>query len=86
MFNPLLVGVDVHYKTNTVFLMDRQGREVVPPFTVDNNRLGIEAFIQQIAQQVVASDFDAIVIAAEATGWHWWHFFQTLDQDPFLNQ
>jgi len=86
MTNPLLVGVDVHRKTNTVCLMDCQGREVAPRFTVDNNRPGTEAFIQRVAQQVVAGDFDAIHIAAEATGWYWWHFFQTLDRDPFLNQ
>ena len=86
MSNPLLVGVDVHRKTNTVCLMDRQGREVAPRFTVDNNRPGTQAFIQQVAQQVVAGHFDAIQVAAEATGWYWWHFFQTLDQDPFLNQ
>lgn len=86
MSNPLLVGVDVHRKTNTVCLMDGQGREVAPRFTVENNRPGTEAFIHQVARRVVAGDFDAIHIAAEATGWFWWHFFQTLDQDPFLNQ
>ena len=86
MSNPLLVGVDVHRKTNTVCLMDSQGREIAPPFTVDNNRPGTQAFIQRVAQQVVAGDFDAIQVAAEATGWYWWHFFQTLDQDPYLNR
>lgn len=86
MSNPLLVGVDVHRKTNTVCLMDSQGREVAPRFTVDNNRPGTQAFIQRVAQQVVAGNFDAIQVAAEATGWYWWHFFQTLDQDPFLNR
>ena len=86
MSNPLLVGVDVHRKSNTVCLMDRQGREVAPRFSVDNNRPGTETFIQNVARQVVAGHFDAIYIAAEATGWYWWHFFQTLDRDPFLNQ
>jgi len=86
MSNPLLVGVDVHRKSNTVCLMDRQGREVAPRFSVDNNRPGTETFIQNVARQVVAGHFDAILIAAEATGWYWWHFFQTLDRDPFLNQ
>ena len=86
MSNPLLVGVDVHRQSNTVCLMDGQGRKVGSPFTVDNNRPGAAAFIQRVAQQVVAGNFDAIEVAAEATGWYWWHFFQTLDQDPFLNQ
>jgi len=66
--------------------MDRQGREVTPRFSVDNNRPGTETFIQNVARQVVAGHFDAIYIAAEATGWYWWHFFQTLHRDPFLNQ
>ncbi len=86
MSNPLLVGVDVHRKSNTVCLMDRQGQEIGLRFTVDNNRPGTEAFIQRVAQQVVAGHFDAIHIAAEATGWYWYHFFRTLDQDPFLNR
>jgi len=86
MSNPLLVGVDVHRKTNTVCLMDSQGREVAARFTVDNNRPGTQTFIQRVAQQVIAGNFDAIEIAAEATGWYWFHFFQTLDRDPFLNR
>jgi hypothetical protein len=84
MSNPLLVGVDVHRKTNTVCLMERQGQEVARRFTVDNNRPGTDTFIRHIAQQVVDGAFDAMHIAAEATGWYWWHFFQTLDQDPTL--
>jgi len=86
MFNPLLVGVDVHRKTNTVCLMDSQGQEAGPRFTVDNNSPGTEALIQRVAQQVVAGNFDAVKIAAEATGWYWFHFLQTLDRDPLLSQ
>jgi len=86
MSNPLLVGVDVHRKSNTVCLMDRQGQEIGPRFTVDNNRPGTEALIQRVAQQVAAGHFDAIYIAAEATGWYWYHLFRTLDQDPCLNR
>ena len=86
MSTPLLVGVDVHRKTHTVCLRDGQGREIGPRFTVDNNRPGTEAFIQKVAQQVVAGNFDAIHIAAEATGYYWWHFFRALNQDPFLSQ
>jgi len=66
--------------------MDRQGNILAPPFTVDNNRPGAAELIQRVAQQVAAGDFDAIHIAAEATGWYWWHLFCTLDQDPTLNQ
>lgn len=53
---------------------------------MDNNLPGAQSFLHQVAQQVAAGNFDAIHIAAEATGWYWWHFFQTLDQDPFLHR
>ncbi len=86
MTNPLLVGVDVHRKTNTACGMNLQGQEVTSRFTVDNNRPGTQAFVEEVAKQVVEGNFDAIHIAAEATGLYWWHFLQTLDQDPLLNQ
>lgn len=86
MSNPLVVGVDVHRKNNVVSLMDQQGQQVAKGFRVENNRSGCIDFVQRIAQQVIQGDFDAIQIGAEATGWYWWHFFQTLSQDPDLNQ
>jgi transposase len=86
MSNPLLVGVDPHRKTNTVCTMDRDGSEVADRFTVQNNRPGTAGFVREIAQRAVDGDFDAIHIATEATAWYWWHFFQTLDQDPMLQQ
>lgn len=86
MSNPLLVGVDPHRKTNVASTMDQAGVEVGDRFTVQNNRPGTEAFVQEIAHRAVEGGFDAIHIATEATGWYWWHFFQTLDQDPVLNQ
>jgi transposase len=86
MANPLLVGVDVHRQTNTGCLMDRDGQLLGRRFTIDNNRPGAEAFVRHVAHQVVAGDFDAIQIAAEATGWYWWQFFQTLERDPTLQQ
>lgn len=82
--HPLLVGVDTHRKTNVVCLMDRLGREVTRRFSVDNNRPGTEALVRELAQQVQAGHFDSVEIAAEATGWYWWHFFQTLEREPSL--
>jgi transposase len=84
--NTLIVGIDVHRKSQSVSLMDRQGEEVASRFRIDNNRPGAQNLVQRIAQQVVAGDFDAIAIAAEATGWYWWHFFQTLEHDATLQQ
>jgi Transposase/Transposase IS116/IS110/IS902 family len=86
MSNPLLVGVDVHRQTNTVCLMDAAGHLLGPRRTIDNNRPGAEGLVHQLAHQMAAGDFDAIQIAAEATGWYWWHFFQTLSHDPTLQQ
>ncbi|MCX7683386.1 MAG: IS110 family transposase [Anaerolineae bacterium] len=67
------MDVEVHPKNHTVCLMDSQDREIIPRLTVDNTPPGTEAFIRQIAQQMVTSDFEAIRVAAEATGWYWWH-------------
>jgi len=86
MSNPLLVGIDVHRKTNTVALMERNGREVAPPFTVANNRPGTAALAQKLGAFAAEEGYDAIQVAAEATGWYWEHFFRTLDDDPFLKQ
>jgi transposase len=86
MSNPLLVGIDPHRRTNTVCLMDGRGREIGRRFTVDNNRPGSEAFVQGVAKAAQAGNFDRIEIASEATGWYWFLFFQTLSQDPILNQ
>ena len=86
MTNPLLVGLDVHRQSHTACMMDSQGQEITPRFAVPNNQPGAEAFVQRVTQHMQAGHFDCIQIAAEATGWYWWHFFQTLDQDPFLQQ
>jgi transposase len=80
------VGIDVHRKTNTIALMEQTGREVEPRFTVQNNRPGAATLAEKLQATVQNSDYDAIHIAAEATGWYWWHLFHTLDQDPILRQ
>ena len=48
MSNPLLVGIDVHRKTNTVALMELTGREVEPRFTVENDHPGAAALAQKL--------------------------------------
>jgi transposase len=84
MSKPLIVGVDVHRKTNTFCLMDASGQEVRPRFTLDNNRPGTGAFVQQVAELMEADGFSELQVAAEATGWYWFHFFQSLQQDELL--
>jgi transposase len=84
MSNPLIVGVDVHRKTNTFCLMDANGQEVRPRFTLDNNRPGTRAFVQQVVELMEADGFSELQVAAEATGWYWFHFFQSLQQAALL--
>ena len=84
MSKPLIVGVDVHRKTNTFCLMDASGQEVRSRFTLDNNRPGTQAFVQQVAELMEADGFSELQIAAEATGWYWFHFFQSLQQEDLL--
>ena len=86
MSQTLVVGVDPHRKRNVMQLMDGQGQVLGPPLRVQNNRVGTAAFVAQVIEQMQQGDYDRLHIASEATGWYWFHFFQTLSQDPFLNQ
>jgi transposase len=65
--------------------MDQQGQEPVPRQTIPNNRPGTQALAQQLAELLQSGDFDGLQLAAEATGWYWFHFCLTLSQDPVLN-
>lgn len=82
--NPLIAGVDVHRKTNTYCLMTRDGQEVVPRFTLDNNRPGTQALVEKVRQVMETDGFTELRLAAEATGWYWFHLFETLRNDPIL--
>ena len=84
MINPLIVGVDVHRKTNTFCFMDATGVEVHARLTLDNNRPGTRTFITQVTELMESAGFSELQVAAEATGWYWFHFFQSLQQDPEL--
>ena len=84
MSNPLIVGVDVHRKTNTYCLMDGSGAEILSGVTLDNNRPGTQAFIQRVAELMEAGGFTELEVAAEATGWYWFLFFQSLQQEERL--
>ena len=84
MSKALYVGVDTHRKTNTFCLMDQNGAELGPRFTLDNNRPGTRQFVEQVAQVMQSEEFTELRLAAEATGWYWFHFFQSLQQDELL--
>ncbi len=82
--DPLIIGVDVHRKTNTYCLMTQAGQEVVPRFTLGNNRPGTQSLIEKVRQTMEANGFTELRLAAEATGWYWFHLFETLRSDPAL--
>lgn len=82
----LLVGIDPHRRTNTAQMMDDSGQPLGQAFRFANNRPGAEAFIKEVTAQAQTGDYQTLRIATEATGWYWFHFFQTLSQDPLLNQ
>jgi transposase len=82
--NDLLVGVDVHRRTNVVQVMDGSGQMVSSCLRVANNRSGTADLVNQLAQTATAGDFDHIHVAAEATGNYWLPFFCELEQSPAL--
>lgn len=64
----LLVGVDVHRRTNVVQVMDGQGQVLTPPLRLANNRAGTAELSARLAEIAQTGHFNAIYIAAEATG------------------
>lgn len=79
----LLVGIDPHRRTNTAQLMDgRTGQTVGTAWQFPNNQPGAVAFIEQLTAQARMGEYDRLRIATEATGWYWFHLFQTLSQEP----
>lgn len=85
MNNVLIVGVDIHRKTNTYCLMDQSGEEQVPRFTLDNNRPGTQEFVKRLVEVMRKEEFSELRVAGEATGWYWFHFFRTLQQEELLH-
>lgn len=79
----LIAGVDVHRKTNTYCLMTEAGQEVVPRFTLANNRSGTQTLLMKVRQVMDAHEFSELKVAAEATGWYWFHLFESLRHEAY---
>jgi transposase len=79
----LIAGVDVHRKTNTYCLMTEAGQEVTPHFTLANNRSGTQALLTKVRQVMDDQEFSKLKVGAEATGWYWFHLFETLRQQTY---
>jgi transposase len=80
----LLVGVDIHRRTNVVQVMDGAGEIMTGPQRVANNRSGTATLITQLAVLAREGGFRRIHVAAEATGNYWLPFFCELEQSPEL--
>jgi len=79
----LIAGVDVHRKTNTYCLMTEAGQEVTPHFTLANNRSGTQALLTKVRQVMDDQEFSELKVGAEATGWYWFHLFESLRQQSY---
>jgi len=86
MPHPLLVGLDVHLKTQSVCVMNAMGAVLDDRLTVQNTPAGAQALADYLDALASREGYDAFYIAAEATGWYWWHFFRALSNDPRLSQ
>lgn len=81
----LIVGVDVHRRTNVTQMMDGHGDVVDSNRRFANNRPGTERLAYHLSQLAQAGGFDSIHIAAEATNNFWLPFFCQLSQSFSLS-
>jgi hypothetical protein len=79
----LIVGVDVHRRTNVTQVMDGTGQVVERPGRFANNRMGTDQLVDCLVQIAAMGDYRAIHIAAEATNNFWLPFFcQLIQSEP----
>jgi hypothetical protein len=82
----LSVGADVHLKDIVLRAVDqRNGREVIEPFSVTNNLPGARSAAATIAQTAAQLGYHGIEIGYEATGMLWIPFHQFLSSSSLLD-
>ena len=64
MPNPLLVGIDVHRKTNAVCVMDNMGALLDEHLIVDNTPAGADSLADALDALAARGEYDAVRIAA----------------------
>jgi transposase len=84
MANPLIVGIDVHSRTNRTCLLDREGEPWGKRFSTANNRPGTQTLIARLLEALQQGQFDSLRVAVEATNWYWFPLYQALSQEPAL--
>jgi transposase len=82
----LIVGVDVHRRTNVMLVMDGHGDVVEDHRHFANNGTGTSRFTDYLALMAQSGGFHTIHIAAEATNNFWLPFFHQLSQSETLAQ
>jgi transposase len=82
----LIVGVDVHRRTNVVLVMDGYGDVVDDHRCFANNGLGTDHFAAYLNRIAQSGHFHTIHVAAEATNSFWLPFFHQLSQSAMLAQ
>jgi transposase len=81
----LIVGVDVHRRTNVTQVIDGVGEVIERPGRFSNNRTGTEQFANCLAQIAQSGGYRTIHIAAEATNNYWLPFFCQLSHSHQLS-
>lgn len=81
----LIVGVDVHRRTNVTLVMDGGGDVVDDHQRFANNRPGADQLAGYLAQMAQAGGFATIHLAAEATNNYWLPFFCHLQTTEVLS-
>jgi transposase len=81
----LIVGVDVHRRTNVTQVMDGAGQVIERPGRFANNRSGTTQLADCLAKIAVSGKYRAIHVAAEATNNFWLPFFCQLSQSEPLS-
>lgn len=76
----LIVGVDVHQRSNVTLVMDGCGDVVDNHHSFANNGSGTDQFAHYLTQIAATGGFDTIHIAAEATNNFWLPLFCQLEQ------
>ncbi len=82
MANPLIVGIDVHSRTNRTCLLDREGEPWGQRFSTANNRPGTQTLIGRLVEALQQGQFESRRVAVEATNSYWFPLSKALRHAP----
>lgn len=73
------MGIDVAKRQHRISVLDAKGESVHKPFSIDNNRAGIDDLLQRLLQWT-----GQIEIGLEATGHYWLALFEQLTRANYI--